>query len=88
VVRETLDSTTSLHVVGPLMPGAVFYSQRPVVFVPDDAVPALFSERLPVYVLAVTTLYPHLDTYGFRLVREQGNWSLWERDSLGKTGIM
>ena len=84
--RETLDAATPLHVVGPLMPGAVFYSRHPVVFVPDSAVAMLLSETMPAYVLAVTALSPHLDTSGFTLVRAQGTWSLWRRESLGKAG--
>lgn len=80
-MRETLDVTTPLHVIGPLMPGAVFYSRQPVVFVPDSTVAMLVSDSLPAYVLALTALYPDLTEYGFSVVGEKGAWSLWQRGS-------
>ena len=69
------------------MPGAVFYSQHPVVFVPDDAVSDLLTEATMACVLAVATHTAHFDASGFVLVREQGNWWLWERGSLHETGV-
>jgi 4-amino-4-deoxy-L-arabinose transferase-like glycosyltransferase len=76
-IGATLDPSVPLYVVGSPMPGVVFYSHHPVVFLPQEELTAIEAPFTPLYVLVpVGPLVERMSARGFSLVGQKGYWCL------------
>lgn len=87
-VRETLDPSVPLYVVGPAMPGVVFYSQRPAVFLSTDDLNTLERDLVPAYALVPSdALVERMGEAGFTVLGHRGDWFLLANVPVVQAGV-
>lgn len=76
-VGATLDLSVPLVTVGSPMPGVVFYSRHPAVFLPEEELTAMEAPFTPLYALVPAgPLVERMSERGFSLLGQRGYWCL------------
>jgi hypothetical protein len=78
---ELLNPDIPLCTVGLPMPGVVFYSRHPAVFLSEDDLVTLDTSLVPVYALVPSdTLAARLAEQGFSVLGQRGTWYLMSHE--------
>lgn len=76
-VGPTLDPDVPLYAAGSPMPGVVFYSRHPAVFLAEEELTALETPFTPLYALVPAgPLVERMSALGFSVVGQKGDWYL------------